>query len=113
MSDGFAVDAEQIRAHARNIEALRSRFSAVKGASAHIVQDDAAYGQLCGWIAGILESRHARQDELVAYVEENLSLVVKGLGTTADNYDNADADADNTIRKAGNPLNGTITPSAR
>ncbi|MET8122291.1 type VII secretion target [Micromonospora sp. NPDC005189] len=104
MSDGFEVDAEQIRQHARNIEALRARFSAVKNASAHIAQDDAAYGLLCGWISGILEGRHNRQDELITYVEENLSLVVKGLGTTADNYDSADGDADTTIRKVGSQL---------
>ncbi|MEU4715387.1 type VII secretion target [Micromonospora purpureochromogenes] len=101
MGDGFAVDAEQIRAHARNIEALRERFAAVRAASAHIAQNEAAYGLLCGWISGVLEDRHARQDELIAYVEENLSLVAKGLRTTADNYDDADADADSTIRRAG------------
>ena len=106
VADGFEVDAEQIRQHARNIEALRTRFAAVRNASAHIAQDDAAYGLLCGWISGVLEGRHTRQDELIAYVEENLSLVVKGLGTTADNYDNADADADTTIRRAGSHLDG-------
>ncbi|WP_433265103.1 hypothetical protein ACQPWR_31765 [Micromonospora vinacea] len=47
MSGGFEVDAEQIRQHARNIEALRARFGAVKNASAHITQDDTAYGLLC------------------------------------------------------------------
>ncbi|WP_406073452.1 hypothetical protein [Micromonospora sp. NBC_01638] len=107
MSSGFEVDAEQIRQHARNIEALRTRFGAVKAASAHITQDDAAYGVLCGWISGILEGRHTRQDELIAYVEENLSLVVKGLGTTADNYDNADVDSDSAIRKVGSQLDKT------
>ncbi|MEV4123360.1 hypothetical protein [Micromonospora sp. NPDC049645] len=104
MSSGFEVDAEQIRQHARNIEALRARFGAVKNASAHITQDDAAYGLLCGWISGILEGRHTRQDELIAYAEENLALVVKGLGTTADNYANADVDSHDTIRKVGSQL---------
>lgn len=106
MADGFAVDAEQIRAHARNVDALRGRFDAVKTASAQIAQDDAAYGLLCGWISGVLEGRHKRQDELVAYVEENLSLVVRGLQRTADNYDNVDTDADTVIRKAGGALTG-------
>ncbi|MFI6783985.1 type VII secretion target [Micromonospora sp. NPDC050276] len=104
MTGGFEVDAEQIRQHARNIEALRARFGAVKNASAHITQDDAAYGLLCGWISGILESRHSRQDELIAYAEENLSLVVQGLRTTADNYANADVDSHNTIRQVGSQL---------
>jgi hypothetical protein len=107
MGDGFEVDAEQIRAHARNVETLSSRFDAVKAASAHIVQDDSAYGLLCSWIPAILEGRHQRQDELIAYVEENLSLVVQGLRKTADNYDSADADADATVRKAGGSLTGS------
>ncbi|MDG4806716.1 type VII secretion target [Micromonospora sp. WMMD1120] len=107
MSGGFEVDADQIRQHARNIEALRARFAAVKAASAHITQDDAAYGLLCGWIAGVLEGRHTRQDELIAYAEENLALVVEGLGTTADNYDNADLESDNTIRKVGSQLDAS------
>ncbi|MFG2058475.1 type VII secretion target [Micromonospora sp. NPDC048930] len=109
MADGFAVDAEQIRAHARNVDAVRGRFDAVKTASAHIAQDDSAYGLLCSWMPAILEGRHKRQDELIAYVEENLSLVVAGLRKTADNYDNADTDADTTIRKAG----GGLTRSAQ
>ncbi|MFE9694568.1 type VII secretion target [Micromonospora sp. NPDC005806] len=104
MADGFEVDAEQIRAHARNVDTLRGRFDAIKTASAHIAQDDSAYGLLCGWISAVLEGRHNRQDELIAYVEENLSLVVQGLRKTADNYDNADLDADDTIRKAGGGL---------
>ncbi|MFG1675110.1 type VII secretion target [Micromonospora sp. NPDC049282] len=106
MADGFAVDADQIRAHARNVDAVRARFDAVKTASAHIAQDDSAYGLLCSWLPAILEGRHTRQDELIAYVEENLSLVVAGLGTTADNYDGADADADAVVRKAGGGLTG-------
>ncbi|MCW3844571.1 type VII secretion target [Micromonospora yasonensis] len=109
MTDGFAVDAEQIRAHARNVDALRGRFDAVKTASAHIAQDDSAYGLLCSWMPAILEGRHKRQDELIAYVEENLSLVVQGLHRTADAYDNVDTDADATIRKAG----GGLTRSAQ
>jgi hypothetical protein len=104
MADGFAADAEQIRAHARNVDTLRGRFDAVKTASAHIARNDEAYGLLCSWMPAVLEGRHKRQDELIAYVEENLSLVVAGLGRTADNYDNADTDADTTIRKAGGGL---------
>ncbi|MEU5940096.1 hypothetical protein ABZ807_13065 [Micromonospora sp. NPDC047548] len=90
MGDGFAVDAEQIRTHAHHVEALKARFEAVKAASTHIAQDDAAYGLLCGWISGILESKHGRQDELIAYVEENLSLAVAGLRRTAEGYDAVD-----------------------
>ncbi|MFR9779617.1 type VII secretion target [Micromonospora sp. MS34] len=109
MADGFAVDAEQIRAHARNVDTLRGRFDAVRTASAHIARDDSAYGLLCSWMPAILQGRHKRQDELIAYVEENLSLVVQGLRRTADNYDSADNDSDATIRKAG----GGLTRSAR
>lgn len=78
----FAVSSEQIRAHARNVETVRDRFAAVQTASAAISQDDAAYGLLCGWIAAVLAGRHARQDELFAYVEENLTLAAAGLRRT-------------------------------
>lgn len=93
MGDGFSVEAEQIRAHARNVEAIRGRFGAIKAASGHISGDESAYGLLCGWISGVLEARHAQQDELVAYVEENLSLVVSGLERTAAQYEAVEADA--------------------
>ncbi|MGW5578430.1 type VII secretion target [Micromonospora chokoriensis] len=104
MEDGFAVDAEEIRAHARNIDALAARFAAVKAASAHIAQDDSAYGLLCGWIAGILESKHVRQDELFAGVEENLTLAATGLRRTADDYDAVDGDNASLITNVGNQL---------
>jgi hypothetical protein len=90
MADGYTTDVEQIRAHAKNLETLRQRFDAVKAASSHIAQDDQAYGLLCGWIAGLLEGRHNRQDELIAYVEENLSLAAKSLRDTADDYESRD-----------------------
>jgi hypothetical protein len=101
MVDGFHVDIEQLRAHARNVEAIRARFAAVKSASAHIAQDDQAYGLLCGWIAGVLEGRHTKQDELIAYVEESLELVAAELGFSAEDYEALDGGATDLIRKAG------------
>lgn len=98
--DGFGVAAQQLRAHARNVEAVQDRFEAVKGASRHIVQNDAAYGLLCQWISGILQSRHVRQDELFAYVEENLRLAARGLRETADAYEDTDASAAGRIGSA-------------
>jgi excreted virulence factor EspC (type VII ESX diderm) len=87
MTNGYDVDPEQLRAHAANVEAIRARFEAVKSASAHIARNDQAYGLLCGWIAGVLEDRHTRQDELIAYVEENLSLVADSLRSAAERYE--------------------------
>lgn len=87
MGEGYNVDVEQIRKHAANVASIQARFGAVKSASAHITQDDEAYGSLCGWVSGVLEGKHARQDELFAYVEENLALVVKALGDTAAEYE--------------------------
>ncbi|MEV4344009.1 type VII secretion target [Actinoplanes sp. NPDC049596] len=101
MADGFAVDAEQIRRHAVKVDAVQQRFAAVKGASSAIVRDDAAYGLLCGWISGVLESRHARQDELIAYVEENLRLASEALRQTGAGYDRADDAAARRLRQAG------------
>ena len=102
--DGVTVDTGQIRAHARNIEALAGRIAAVKAASAHIAQDDTAYGLLCGWIAGILEGRHVRQDELIADLERNLTMVVDRLRQTAKHYEAAESDAAESMRTIGSRL---------
>jgi hypothetical protein len=101
VSQGFEVDPAQIRTHAGNVDDIAARFGAVKAASAHIAGDEAAYGMLCGWIAGVLESRHVRQDELFAYAEENLTLAAESLRAAASNYDDVDlrsADAFDKIR---------------
>lgn len=87
MPDGFTADPEELRAHATNIDAIKDRFGNVKGASSHISQDDQAYGLLCGWISGILEGRHQKQDELIGQVEENLRLVSASLRDNATDYE--------------------------
>jgi hypothetical protein len=97
MAEGFAVVAEQLRAHARNVDAVRDRFGAVKAASAHITQNGNAYGMLCSWMPAVLESRHVRQNELIAYVEENLSLVAQRLLENAEAYEEADRYAADSI----------------
>jgi hypothetical protein len=101
MTDGFSVDVQQLRAHAAKIDAVQRRFAAVKAASGAIAQDDAAYGLLCGWIAGILERRHVRQDQLIAYVEENLRLAADALVRTGDDYDHVDSAVADNVRRAG------------
>jgi hypothetical protein len=101
MTDGFTADGAQIRAHAAELGAIQDRFGAVKGASAAINADSAAYGMLCGWISAILEQRHVRQDELIAYVEENLRLAGQALVTTGDDYDRTDSAAADRLRQAG------------
>ena len=101
MVDDYTVDVEQLRAHATNIESLKERFAAVKAASTHIAQDDQAYGLLCGWISGVLEGRHRKQDELLAYVAESLDLVTQELELTADAYDTMDNDAADRISRIG------------
>ena len=69
----------QIVRHAGQIEAVRLRFVAVHRASAVVVGDETVYGRLCRWIIETVLEKHARQDELVEYVEENLRLIVAGL----------------------------------
>jgi hypothetical protein len=101
MGDGYNVDVEQLRAHAGNVEAIQARFGAVQSASAHIAQDDQAYGLLCGWISGVLEGRHVRQDELIAYVEENLALAAASLRASADDYEAVEDTHAGLIRSAG------------
>jgi len=97
--DGYTVDVDQLRTHAGNIDSLKERFGAVKGASSHIAQDDAAYGVLCGWIAAVLEGRHRKQDELIAYVEENLTLVSRSLRDTAADYEEMEATNTDSMTK--------------
>lgn len=90
---GYIVDPEQLRTHASNLEQFKTRFEAIKSASSHIAQDDEAYGLLCGWISGLLEERHQRQDSLVAYVEENIGLAAENIRAAADAYEESDNDA--------------------
>ncbi|SDE20718.1 type VII secretion target [Glycomyces harbinensis] len=94
---GYIVDPEQLRAHASNLEQFKTRFEALKSASANIAQDDEAYGQLCGWISGLLEERHQRQDGLVAYVEENIGLAAESMRAAADAYEQSDHDSSLTF----------------
>jgi hypothetical protein len=101
MPDGYNVDIEQLRTHARNIDAVRARFEAVKAASSHIAQDDQAYGTLCGWISGVLESKHTRHTEAVAYVEKNLELVSMTLQVSADDYESVEDTNASGLRAAG------------
>ncbi|WP_433296332.1 type VII secretion target [Actinoplanes sp. CA-030573] len=101
MADGFGVDAQQIRDQATRIDAIRQRFGAVTAASAAITQDDGAYGLLCGWMPAVLERRHARQDQLFAYLEENLRLAAEALVQTGREYADVDGTAAERIRAAG------------
>lgn len=89
--DGYTADPEQIRRHAENLQSLQARFDAVKSASTAIAQDGEAYGLLCSWMPAVLEGRHARQDELIGYVQENLGLAAQSLHDTADHYADLDA----------------------
>lgn len=101
MGDQFHVDIQQLRTHAQNVQAVRQRFDAVQSASSHIAQNDQAYGLLCGWISGVLEGRHQKQDELLAYVAENLDLVTQELELTADAYDTVDNDGADRMNQVG------------
>ena len=101
MAEGFHVEPSQLHRHAANVRAVQDQLAAIKGASRAIAQNDQAYGLLCGWISGILESRHVRQDALYAYVEENLSLAAQALTATAKEYESADSSVSDRIRRAG------------
>jgi hypothetical protein len=103
---GYQVDPETLREHARNLENFKTRFEAVKNASAHIAQDDEAYGQLCAWIAGVLEERHTRQDGLVAYVEENIGLAAESIRAAADAYEESDKDSALSFEEFASDLGG-------
>jgi hypothetical protein len=84
MRPGHPTDPERLRTHGTNLDALRARFGMVRTASQQIEQEQAAFGPLCGWIFTGLGDRHVRQDELIAYVEENLRLAAEGLRRVAE-----------------------------
>lgn len=109
MSDGFTTNPAELRAHAANVDTVRERFGNVKAASAHIAQDDQAYGVLCGWISGVLEARHQKQDELLGRVEENLSLVATSLRDTADDYETHEQGVVGVMDAIGDDL-GSVVP---
>ena len=108
------MDPSQIRAHAENVAMVRDKFAAVKSASAQIVQNDQAYGMLCSWMPLILEGRHTRQNEPVAFVEENLAIMTQNLNKTAEAYEAIDADHDKRMRQfligSGNDRVATVAP---
>jgi hypothetical protein len=104
--DGFSVDIAQIRAHAGVVEQIADRFGAVEGASAHISGDESAYGFLCGWIAAVLEGRHAEQDALFEAVRQNLVKVAQRLRETADRYESVEADIDDLVKVVDSRVGG-------
>src|SRR5215470_11359734 len=99
MADGLEVAFDQLREHAAHVAALKDRFGAVKTASAHIAQNNSAYGWLCQWMPPLMEERHKAQDELYAYVEENLSLVAQSLRQMAESYDDAGRIAADSLKR--------------
>jgi len=101
VSDAFQVDSSQLYRHASNVMAVRDQLTAIKDASTAISADHSAYGLLCGWISGILESRHAGQDALYVYVEENLRLMADAVTAAGRDYDATDASAHDRIKASG------------
>ena len=95
------VDTSQLRRHAGSLRSLRDRFDAVHAASGFISHDPMAFGMLCSWLPAMLDERHRRQDELTAYVAENLRLLADDLHSAAADYETADSRSATTIRSAG------------
>src|SRR5918994_4694568 len=90
MSAGFAVEPEELRLHSRNLDALQARFDKFAAASRHITQDSQAYGALCAWIGLLLEGRHQRQDQLVAFAARNVSGASRAIADQAATYEEAE-----------------------
>jgi len=101
VSDAFQVDSSQLYRHAANVMAVREQLTAIKDASNAISADHSAYGMLCGWISGVLEARHAGQDALYVYVEENLRLMADAVDATGREYDATDTSVRDRIKASG------------
>lgn len=110
MSDRFNVDPEQLRTHAGNLDRIADSFADVLGASAHIAQDDTAYGLLCQWIPPILEERHQEQDDITELLKTNLGKVASALRDAADAYEEADGSAAGDMKRIESDLPGGATP---
>lgn len=93
MGNGYTVEPEELRQHARFLDTLKERFDAVMDASTYIEQDDEAYGTLCGWISGCLEERHRTQDEITSYLAENFTIAANALRAVADGYETSDSES--------------------
>ncbi|WP_100446421.1 hypothetical protein [Glycomyces xiaoerkulensis] len=98
MGDGVGVEPEELRGHASNLESLKARF---KAASCHIQQEDEAYGLLCSWMPSVLEARHTRQDELIAFAEDNLDRAARAVRQTADDNSRSFAEQKNELGNLG------------
>jgi hypothetical protein len=90
MGTGYSVAPEELRLHARHLDAFGARFDKVAAASRHISGDGQAYGMLCAWIGLILEGRHQRQDQLVTLAAQNVSLVATAVAKQAATYEDAE-----------------------
>jgi hypothetical protein len=88
---GFGVEPDELRLHARNLDAFQARFDRVAAASRHISGDGQAYGLLCAWIGLVLEGRHQRQDGLVTFAARNVSQVSRAIADQAATYEQAEA----------------------
>jgi hypothetical protein len=106
MGTGYTVDPEELRTHASNLEAIKQRIDAVTDASAYIEQDDEAYGLLCGWIAGCLESRHQTQDRITAYLGENFTIAAEALRGCAEEYETSDSESQTAFAELESRIEG-------
>jgi hypothetical protein len=105
MAEGYEVDPDQLGQLASRFAAFAGEFDALVTASQAISQDDEAYGILCSWIPAILEGRHEEFDELIAYGQENMTLLAEAIGETADDYEATDEDAANELKGIEEELN--------
>jgi len=78
------VDPDLFHAHATNIDVVGALLGEVRVAGEQFGQDEASFGLLCGWILTGLGDRYARHQEQVAYVEDSLLLIARGLRRVAD-----------------------------
>jgi hypothetical protein len=92
--------------HARNLDAFQARFDRVTAASRHITQDSQAYGTLCAWIGLVLEGRHQRQDQLVAFAARNVGGASRAIANQAASYEEADANVAQMVADLQRGLDG-------
>lgn len=78
------VNPQHLRTHASTLEALRSLLEDVQLTIGQIGDGQTAYGRLCGWVLTGLSDRYLHHRDQVAYIQESLAVVIRGLHRAAD-----------------------------
>lgn len=94
----FEVVPDELRTHAKHLDALTDRLHTAVDAARSVVMDNAAYGVLCAFLPPIINK--TTQDDAT----EALNAAVEGMTSTADNVKMAAQSYDDTDQANAEPF---------